>query len=507
MVENKLAGAVAKVTVYAVITRTLSFIFKIYLSRVLGAEAMGLYQICLSIFFLFSALSASGLPTVLSRKTAELRALKSEEKGFQLVTASLIIGTVIAAATVIILLLLSPFLGKIIADSRAVPLFKIMLPAVISTAVYCIIRGWFWGTKQFAYFSITELVEEICRILFTLLLVSGIISGINGAYGIALAFTISDFTVAAMLIALYFLKGGKLVKTTEFKNMAKPALPLTAMRVFGSLVGTFLAVLLPERLVSGGQTVEEATASFGRIAGMAGPLLFAPNAIISSLAIVLIPEMSADGVKNNMSSLKSHITGGINFSVIVCGLFLAVYASMGAELTTFIFNDAPSGEYLEAAAWILVLMPINQITTSALNSLGMEKEAFFGYVVSTVFMLFSVYFLTRYIGVLSVVVANLSMLAISVAFNLYYLKKRANISFGFLKTAFLVSIFAVPSSYLARNLYNLTVPAGRFLALFTACGAAALMYVALVWFCGLADIGGFMKMGLRKFRKKKDVGG
>ena len=73
MASGKLFRAVTVVTMFSVITRALSFLFKIYLSRTLGAEVMGLYQIALSMFFLFSALSASGLQTVLSRKTAELR--------------------------------------------------------------------------------------------------------------------------------------------------------------------------------------------------------------------------------------------------------------------------------------------------------------------------------------------------------------------------------------------------------------------------------------------------
>ena len=54
---KKVVGAVATVTVFGVFTRLIGFLFKIYLSRVLGAEALGVYQIALSVFFLFSSLS------------------------------------------------------------------------------------------------------------------------------------------------------------------------------------------------------------------------------------------------------------------------------------------------------------------------------------------------------------------------------------------------------------------------------------------------------------------
>lgn len=498
MPENKIFKAVATVTIYSVITRTLSFIFKIYLSRTVGAEVVGLYQISLSLFLLISTLSASGLPTVLSRKTAELRASDGNAKALDLVTAALAVGVTIAVATTGILLLLRPYLGALLSDSRAVPLFVIMLPATVSTCIYSIIRGWFWGRKQFRYFSLTEMLEEVLRILFTLFLVSGIVSGISGAYGIALAFTLSDVTVAIILILLFFFKGGRIVKTNAIKSLVRPALPLTAMRVFGSLVGTLIALILPSRLLKSGFSVAEATAAFGRIAGMAGPLLFAPNAIISSLAIVLIPEMSENGVKKNITQLNRHINGGITFSVIVCGLFLAVYGALGKELTEFLYKDTLSGEYLEKASWILLLMPVSQITSSALNSLGMEKQSFYSFLSGTGFMVASIYFLTPVIGVYSVVVANMLMLVISSIGNLYFLKKRTGLDFGFVKALIYVSLFIFPCTYLAKNLFELTLGASSFFALFLGCFAAAALYMALISFSGLADIGGFIKLNILK---------
>ncbi|MBR1625292.1 MAG: oligosaccharide flippase family protein, partial [Clostridia bacterium] len=72
---KKVVGAVATVTFFGVFTRIIGFLFKIYLSRSLGAEALGLYQIALSVFFLFASLTSSGVPMIVSRKTAEERAL------------------------------------------------------------------------------------------------------------------------------------------------------------------------------------------------------------------------------------------------------------------------------------------------------------------------------------------------------------------------------------------------------------------------------------------------
>ena len=485
--------SVATVTGISVVTRTLSFLFKIYLSRSVGAEVLGLYQICLSVFFLFIALTTGGLSTVLSRKIAESEAVGNTRKPAEYLTTALVIAMSAAAITLLTCYLLLPEAYLIISDERALPLLKIMLPALITTTFYIIIRGWFWGTKQFGVFSLTELMEEILRIAFTLFFVSGLVSGIEGATGIALAFTVSDVLVALAVLVIFIKKGGEFARGVKAKELLRPAAPLTAMRVFGSAAGTVLALILPEALISSGATITEATAAVGRISGMANPLLMAPNAIIGSLAVVLIPEMSADNARGDHSALNKRIDSGISFAVIVSGLFLVVYIALGEELTSLIYNDRPSGEYLAVAAWLMLLTPVNQIVTSSLNSVGMEKESFLTFVPATAVMIAMCMFLPQYIGIYAVVAANAACLLIEVVGNLILLNRKVKLKFGFLKSVVAVAVFAIPVGYFIRSVYGMTYGAGSFRAIALSAAAGGAMYAALAYGTGLIDVGSLLK--------------
>lgn len=505
MASGKLFRAVTVVTMFSVITRALSFLFKIYLSRTLGAEVMGLYQIALSMFFLFSALSASGLQTVLSRKTAELRAVGKTENIFTLFSATFLIGSGIATATFLIILLCRPILPDLMSDARSIPLFLLMSPALITTCIYSTVRSWFWGNKQFTYFGITETVEEVLRILFTLLFVSGIVSNISGAYGVALAFTVSDAVVALILLVLYFVKGGRLARPTlaAARSVALPALPLSVMRVFGGLVGTILALMLPARLVASGISVAEATAGVGRIAGMANPLLFAPNALIGSLAVVLIPEMSESRAKQNFAVLNRHINGGISFGIVVSGLFFTVYAALGIPLTELLFADTLAGEYLRYAAFTMLLTPINIVLGSALNSIGAEKDSFYSFAFGTVLMLIAFYFLPRYLGLYSVIAANALYQIASIAGNAWFLAKKTKVSFRFPRTLLLVTVIALPAIYFTSLLYGLLRDVHTVLALTVAAPLGAGMYLLLSYVFGLIETDGFRISSV--FPRKKSV--
>ena len=497
MKKKKVLASVATVTVFGVFTRILSFIFKIYLSRALGAEAIGLYQIAISVFYLFASLSASGIPLVLSRKTAENDAL-GKQNDYSLFTTALIMGLCISVTSAVVLILLGKNLTFLFSDPLAQPLFLVMIPALISTTVYSIIRGFFWGKKEFTAFSVTETIEEVFRILFSILFISGIISGISGAYGVALAFTVSDVLIGILLFIIFLAKGGKLDRPEKLKNILLPSLPITAMRLFSSLMGTLIAFILPLRLALAGMTSAEATASYGRIAGMANPLLFAPNAIISSLAIVLVPEMSANGAKGEYSKLNRHLNNGLNFSFLISGLFMVLYIALGEEITTLLYNDAVSGQYLQYAAFVMLPMSLSQLTQSALNSVGKELRAFVNYIVGELLMLVAIFLLPQYIGIYSVAVATmLSLLATSIL-NIYALKKHIKFNFGFLKYLVMVILFLFPSAFAADCIMTMTGGSLKFLPLIFSALVGAGAYCGLCFCTELVDIKGFMKLRRKK---------
>ena len=63
--------AVAVVTIFSVITRTLGFFFRIFISRKLGAEGLGLFQMSCNILSIFMTLIASGLPVTTAKMVTD----------------------------------------------------------------------------------------------------------------------------------------------------------------------------------------------------------------------------------------------------------------------------------------------------------------------------------------------------------------------------------------------------------------------------------------------------
>ncbi len=420
---KKFLRAFAVVTTLSTVTRLVSFVFKIYLSRSLGAEILGLYQITMSVMMLFAALSASGLPVTLSRLTAEGEALCGKDKMHGAFTSAMLCALMLAATVITFFIAFPSVLYRLFSDPRCVRLFVVMLPMLITTSVYAIVRGWFWGKKEFLIFSVSELLEELLKILIAVALLSCALFGISKLYAYAIAMLVTDILAAIGLTVCFFVKGGKLARPARGKEMIRSAAPLTVTRVFGSLLSTFLSLAIPALLVKSGMEASQATAEFGRAGGMVMPLILTPTSVIGSLGVVLIPEIASFHASGKHEALSGKIGKSLQFACVVCGMFFVLFGSMGDRIAARLYHDDLAGVYLRNCACLMLPIGINALVISMLNSLGKETQTFASHIGSSIALVAIAVWTPRVLGIYAYFVALIVFHTLSLTVNLILLAR------------------------------------------------------------------------------------
>ena len=136
-----LKGA-AILTAAGIITRLLGFAYRIFMSNVMGAEGMGLYQLIMPIYMLAWSISCSGFNTAVSKLVAQERVKGEFGNMRRVLKQSVLITTVMGFLLTIILYFgAEPIAVHIIRDTRAImPLQILSLAFPFMAAGACITK-------------------------------------------------------------------------------------------------------------------------------------------------------------------------------------------------------------------------------------------------------------------------------------------------------------------------------------------------------------------------------
>lgn len=497
--------AVFLITIFSVITRVLGFVFRIYLSRNLSPASLGVYQVATSVFGIFCCVVSSGLPLVISRKTAEYGVMGDKKAEYKTVTAGLIIGLVLSVICSLLIFIFKGLFVKFLKDSSVYFLLLLLCPAIIFSSVYSTFRGNLWGHKDFFGVCITELVEQVSRILICFIFFKTLLGKMAGEVAVTLSLTLACVVSGILALIIYLIKGRRLSNPKGyFKPVLASSTPITFMRIISSLVQPLISIIIPIRLMASGLTQTEAMAEIGVAMGMTFPLLFIPSALVGSLATALIPEISSAKQEGKSSAIALRIKSAVNFTLVISFLLIPIYIAIGPQIGQFLFNNAKSGYYLIFSSPLIIFICLGNITSSILNSLGKEAVSFKNYIVGAVLMLLSLWFLPRFIGVNALTVGMLFCLGISAVLNLKLISKTLGTSIGVLKSAFVLALCTVFLSVLNYFVYHLLI---RFLSMFFAiaftCIISAGAYALLLDMLGYVKfINIFIGMGRKVFKKR-----
>ena len=413
------------VTGLSVAERGLGFLYRVVLSRLIGAEGLGLYQVALSLFGLFLTIGTGGIPITVSRMITKSKAEGSPLGESQAVGAGVISCLALSLPVCLILWLFGSKMPFLFTDMRCFDVFKILLIGLCFSCVYAVFRGYFWGNKEFLTPSILEIAEESVMVIAGVLLLQGVSSPAMGAQKAAWAVVISYlFSFTASLVCFFF-RGGKLsLPKKELKPLFNASLPITSVRASASLVTSAVAVLLPAMLIQAGMSESDALKLFGIVSGMVFPILFIPSTLIGSLSLVLVPELAEDSYRKNYDRLKKNLLRGLRFSFYIACALIPFFFALGENIGLLAFSNQTAGEMIKRSCFVLLPMSLTMISTSILNSLGYERQAFVFFFVGAAALLLSVLVLPSYCGGYAYIIGLGASYLLTGACNLIFLYKK-----------------------------------------------------------------------------------
>lgn len=504
------------ITGFSLLTRMLGFFFRIFLSRTIGAEALGMYQVALSIFLVLLTVVSSGLTLIISRMTASYRVGSNKKEIGSLVTSGLFVGLFVSVFLSVIILLFRNLFANLFTDANCMNILIILLPSLVFSAVYSVFRGAMWGNDNYFGLCVSELLEQIVKVVVCVLILASGMTALQNAMSVAWSFTLSCFVSAFFVVLLYFFYGGKMNKPTKiYKKLIRQSAPITGIRMASSFIQPLIALILPAQLIASGYTTAQAMSLYGVAVGMTLPFLFLPSTLIGSLATALVPDISMAMVKNDKKHIESRVQTSVLFSLFVSFLIVPVFMAIGDKFGDFLYNNELSGTLLQFSAWIMIPMGLTNITSAILNSIGMEIKSFINYIIGGIFMFLSILILPRYIGINALIVGMGTSALITSVLNLTMMKKKLEIKIDIKRNLFLLLLFSLPTMATISFLSSLL--SYVFPIFFNICISTAVGMAIFIGLCVIFNVVNFSvytvkfkeklaeKVRVSKIKKKKTL--
>ncbi len=510
---KSLFKTVALITIFSFLTRLLGFVFRIILSRVVGAEGVGLYQVASSVFMVLMTIIASGLPLVISRMGATYYANKEGKKEASLITVALIYGTILSIILCLVVLAFKSVFAKLLTNEGCIMILIVMLPSLIFSAVYSVFRGALWGRGNYFALCVTEFYEQVVRIILGVLFISTSYSAMKNALNIGWTMTLACFMSMIYVLLLFFYYGGKLgkAKKDQFRPLVKQSTPITMMRVVGSFAQPLIAFIVPARLQAIGYTNSQAMSLFGVAVGMTMPLLFIPTTIIGSLSTALVPDISTAVAQNNQKHVQERVSSSIYFALFISAMFVPIFIGMGEQIGLFLYDNIMSGTLLQSSGWVLLPLGLTNITSALLNSLGLEKRSFINFGIGGIAMFISLWILPQFLGINALVWGMGIDYLIVATLNFLLIKKHVKADLKLTKKILKIFLLIIPCSALTSFVVSLAEYVfPLFITLILGGITSVTSFVMLASVMNLFDLRAFMiiakkRLNLPKLRLKRNV--
>lgn len=359
------------------ITKLLGMIIKIVMSRLIGAEGLGLYMMILPTFSLFITISQFGLPVALSKLVAE-DTKNNKRLMFSIIPISLIINIIL----ILIILLIAPYLSNSLLHNKNT-YFSILAIAVVIpfTTISSITRSYFFGKQQMFPHVISNITEDVVRLIIMLIGIPFFLpKGITYTVCFIVLSNVLSELASILVLFLFLPKNFKIKKRdlipnkTYIKESLSIGVPNTTGRFIGS-IGYFLEpIILTSVLLYSGYSQSFITREYGILSGYVMPLLLLPSFFTMAISQALLPVVSKEYVKGDNNSVKRKIKQGIGFSLLVGLPATILFLIIPEFFLSLIYHTNLGVDYMRILAPICLFQYIQAPLSSSLDAMGKSKD-------------------------------------------------------------------------------------------------------------------------------------
>lgn len=474
MSDKQLIRGTMILTVSIFLSKTLGLIYTFPFKAIVGLDGLALYHFGYSPYTILLSLSTMGIPLAVSKFVSKYNALGDYRTGQRLFKSGIVVMSITGLIAFITLFLLAkPIAHQVVVNPEdlggnsiedVVFTIRMVSVALLIVPIMALIRGYFQGHQSMGPTAVSQVVEQIIRVLYILIFTYLIISVWNGSLGTAVGFATFGAFIGALgglsvLLAYWWKRRNHLkdlVNTSTvdhqiplpkmYKELITYALPLSFVGLAIPLFQFVDLMSFNKGMAALGYLQSEIHMYYGAFAQAAHKLILIPVSVATAMSLTILPTVTKAYVNQEIKTLRVQITQ--TFQII---LFLSIPASLGlmflsdsAYAALYGIDDMAIGAViLKYYAPAAILFSIFSISAALLQGINQQKYTVFALLVGILFKAIFNYPFILWFDFSGAIAATIVGYLIAISINVWAIGKCALYNFDFLlKRLLLITIFA-----------------------------------------------------------------
>ena len=378
MDRKKLWHDTVLLTGSSLVMRCIALVFQMWLVARIGAAGAGLYGLVGSVGFLAATVAISGIRFAATRLVSEEIGLHRCGGVGRAVRLCLGYSLFFGLASALVLWLGAEPVGFLwIRDARTVRSLRILALSLPFISLSAVLYGYFTACGRIAKAAVVQVLEQLVRISLVVILLRRAPAGDleSCCAAVSAGSALAELASFLMMAAAFVLDRRQHAAPPEPSprlpaRMLSIAVPLALSAYARSSLSTLEQLLVPRGLKKAGWSANGALAGYGTIQSMVFPILFFPSCIVTALAELIVPELTAAQVAGRTDDISRDVSTLLRRTfALSCFISLLIWLSAG-YLGDAVYGSADAGRYLRVLAPLVPVMYTDMVTDGCLRGLG-----------------------------------------------------------------------------------------------------------------------------------------
>ncbi|GIP23543.1 oligosaccharide flippase family protein [Paenibacillus sp. J22TS3] len=364
-----------------VAVKTIGLAGKVFITRSLGMEGLGLYQLSYFFYALILMIISGGVPTALAIYTSgHPNAGWGQFKGFSMVL--LLLG----GGASLITFLESSWIASLLGYPQLDVVIRCLAPSLFAVPLLGLLRGYLQGLERYGIIAWSEIIEQSVRIGSLMLLIPLFIpSGLELAVGAAVLGTaLGAIAAFAFLTAAILFKfpdkspSPSMDYRTGFMTIAKVSCIISLTRLLVPASDFVDSLLIPQRLRVAGYSSLEAVQMLGVFTGIALVVAYMPTLFTGAITHISTMKISSDWTNRKYRQFNKRRNYTIDLAWVWGWASSCFIFCFSPEISTLLFGVPSAEPSIKMLAVIPLLAGLREVTTSILWAKNQKKAPFLG---------------------------------------------------------------------------------------------------------------------------------